>query len=116
MPGNGLADQLLDRFEILRLLAGDQHEGMALPAGSSRAADAVDIILRMDRRVIVEDMADFGNIEAAGGDVGGDEIGDLSGAERFEGLEPRMLVHIAVQCRSIEAVPFERSFERSNRR
>ena len=42
-------------------------------SGASRAADAVDIVLGVDRHVEVDDVADVRNVEAARRDIGRDE-------------------------------------------
>src|SRR5690242_16681328 len=55
MPRDGLPDQLLDRPQVLRLLAGHEGEGMALPTGPPGTPDAVDVVLRVDRGIVVED-------------------------------------------------------------
>ena len=48
---------------------------MAMPAGAGArgAADAVDVALRHVRQVVVHDVADALDVDAARGDVGGDE-------------------------------------------
>ncbi|VUD75088.1 hypothetical protein MET9862_05728 [Methylobacterium symbioticum] len=77
---------------------------MAGPAGAARAADAVDVILRMMRHVEVEDVAHGRDVEAARGDVGGHEQGRLAAAEGVERGHAGALVHVAVQRRRREAV------------
>ena len=51
----------------------DDGDGGAAPAGAAGAADAVDVVVGMVRDVEIEDVADIGNVEAARGDVGGDQ-------------------------------------------
>ena len=46
---------------------------MAFTAGAPGAANAVDVILGMDRHIEVEHMAHFRNVEAARGHVGSDQ-------------------------------------------
>src|SRR5476651_1683957 len=70
--GNGLPDQLFDRdhgFLIERRDDGDRGAGAP---GTPGAADAVDVVVGMMRHIEIEDVAGNGNVEAAGGDVGGD--------------------------------------------
>ena len=73
-----LADQLLDRGD--RLAVGRRHDGDrgAGLAGAAGAADAVDVVVGVMRHVEIEDVADVRNVEAARGDVGGDQQLDLA--------------------------------------
>ena len=63
----------LDELEHLVIAAvvggGDEHIGHARTPSAAGTADAVDVILGMVRYVVVEDVADSGNIEPARGDV-----------------------------------------------
>ena len=70
---NPLSDQLFnrrDRFVVERCDDGQRGAGAACTAG---AADAVNVVVGMMRDVEIEDVADGGNIEAAGGNIGGDQ-------------------------------------------
>ena len=60
----------------------------ASPVCSARpgAADAVDVILRMLRHVVVDDVADVRDVQAARGDVRGDEHLVFAVAETFQRL------------------------------
>jgi microcystin-dependent protein len=58
----------------------------------------------MDRHVEVEDVADVGNVEAAGGDVGGDQQRELAIAELRRASPCGALVHVAMQRAGVEAV------------
>ena len=55
-------------------------------AGPAGAADAMDIVLGMDGHVEIEDMAEAFDIEAAGGDVAGDEYRNAAVAELLQRL------------------------------
>ena len=77
----------------------DDGDGGAGLAGAAGAADAVDVVVGVMRHVEIEDVADVGNVEAAGGDVGGDQQLDLAVAERVERGGARRLVQVAVQRR-----------------
>ena len=78
-------DQLLDIVDRLGVL-GRPTRVMAMPvsAGAAGAADAMDIIVRMPGNVVIEDVADALDVEAAGGDVGGDQDVDLVLLEAVE--------------------------------
>src|SRR5258708_35156282 len=79
--GNGLPDQLFDRDNGFVIERGDDGDRGAGAAGAAGAADAMDVIVGMMRYIEVEDMADGGNIEATGCDVGGDQERNLAFAE-----------------------------------
>ena len=76
--GNGRADQLLDRLHQIALGGRRQGEGMADPAGAAGAADAVDVVVRRERHVEIEDVAHVVDVEAARGDVGRHQDLDLA--------------------------------------
>ena len=90
------ADELLDRAQERPLVAGAERDRDAGGAGPRRAADAVDVLLGHVGQVVVDDVADPGDVDAAGGDVGGDEMGDPAGAERGEGALALALALVAV--------------------
>ena len=73
-------------FVILQVVGRDDHEGLAGAPGAAGAADAVDIVVgEMVRNVEIEHVADIGDVEAAGGDVGGDQQLEVSLAEGSPG-------------------------------
>jgi hypothetical protein len=101
---NALPDQLFDRayrFVIERGDDGNRSAGAARPAG---AADPMNIIVGMVGNVKIEDVADRRNIEAAGGDIGGDEERNVALAELIERRRAGGLIHIDMQGADAEAV------------
>ena len=106
--GNGLSDQLLDRDHGFLVERRDDRDRGAGASGAAGAADAVDIVVGVMRHVEIEDVAGGGNVEAAGGDVGGDQQRNFALAELIEGSGARRLVHIAVQGADAEAVLLQR--------
>ena len=53
-------------------------------AGATRAADAVDKGHRIIRNLVVDDVGDIINVDAAGGNISGDQDIHLAGAEGME--------------------------------
>ncbi len=102
--GDALSDQFFDRDHGFLIERGDQRDRGAGAPGASGAADAVDVVVGMMRHVEIEDMADCGNIEAAGGDVGGHQERDFAVAELVEREGARRLFHVAMQGADAEAV------------
>src|SRR4051812_1098277 len=78
-------DQPLDVAEIAELLAAcDQRDRGALGTRARGAADAMHIGLRHVGQVEIDDVGDAVDIDAAGGDIGGDQRADFAGAEQSE--------------------------------
>ena len=76
-------------------------------SGAASAADAVHVIVGLPGNVVVEYVADVGNIEAARGDIGGGEKLDAAFAEGVERRHARRLVEIAVDGAGAEAMLHE---------
>src|SRR5690606_28081511 len=90
------ARKLLDVGDRLGVLGRYQRERAALGTGAASAADAMDIVVGMPRRVEVEHVADALDVEPACGDVRGDEDVDLAALEPLELGDAARLVHVAV--------------------
>src|SRR5665213_3105187 len=71
----------------------------------------MDIIVRVMRHVEIEDVADRGDIEAAGGDVGGDQQLGLAVPESVERGGARRLIKIAVQRNRVKLVLDQRAVQ-----
>src|SRR4051794_14600474 len=67
--------------DVAGLVVDDERDAHAAGAGARRAADAVHVVLGLGRRVEVDDVRDPGDVDAARGDVGGDERVDAAGLE-----------------------------------
>ena len=68
-PGHGDAQHLLDVLELLDVLGRDEGQRAPFLAGAAGAADAVHVVVGLPGHVEVEDVADVGDVEAAGGHV-----------------------------------------------
>ena len=62
---NFLADEPLDGEDMPRILGNHDGEGVAARFRAARAADAMDVIFRMLRHVVVDDVADIGDVQSA---------------------------------------------------
>src|SRR5262252_1639356 len=111
-PWDGLSNQLLDRRDASAVGGRNDGDGGAAPSGASGAADAMHVVVGVMRDVEVEDVADRGNVEAARGDVGGNQQRDFVLAELIERGHARRLVHVAVQRDRGKAVADERTVQR----
>src|SRR4029077_2547050 len=78
---------------------------------AARTAYAVDVILGHVREVVVYDVRQLVDVDAAGSDVGGYHHGDLAGLEVRERARAHALALVAVQGDGTDAVPLERAHE-----
>ncbi len=78
-----LADEAFDGENVRRILGHHDGEGVAGVLRAAGAPDAVDVILGMLRHVVVDDVADVRDVQAARGDVRGDEHLVFAVAETF---------------------------------
>src|SRR5687767_10692116 len=102
-PRNLLTEHSFDRLERFVIFRRHQHGGETLAPSPSRAPDPVDVILGMNGHVVIEDVADIGDIESARRYVAGREKGDLPAAEGIERRRALMLVKVSVQRADIES-------------
>ena len=89
-------------LEQVALARGDERDRVAAAAGPAGAADPVHVGLGVGRDVVVDDVADPLDVEAAGGDVGGDQDVELAGLELVDGALALGLGDVAVDRRGGE--------------
>ena len=82
---------------VLAVLGDHEREGVAGGLRPAGAADAVDVVLRVLRHVVVDDVADVRDVEAARGDVRGHEHLEAAVAEAAQGLLAFALGAVGVQ-------------------
>jgi len=63
------ADEPLQRTQFIMVFGSDKTDGVAHGMGAAGAADAVDIILRMHRKIIVHHVRNAVHVNAARRDV-----------------------------------------------
>lgn len=91
-PRNFSPDEMLDRLQRLNFLAVHERKSVTDILGAAGATDAVNVIFRMLRHVVVDDVAYAGNVESACGDIGRDHdfvFAALKTVERFDPLALR---------------------------
>ena len=66
-------DELLDVAQELVLVDADERDRLARGAGAARAPDPVDVIVRHVGQVVVDDVRQLVDVDAARRDVGGDQ-------------------------------------------
>ena len=111
-----LADEPFDGEHVAGVLGGHDGEGVAACLRAARAPDAMDVILRMLRHVVVDDVAHVRDVESARGDVRGDEHFKSSVAETLERLLAFALGAVGMQHRHGVIVALEQSAQCGRRR
>ena len=96
-PDDGLSRVALDRLDAVDVASVDEGNGLARAAGATRTADAVDIVFGVLWQLVVEDEIDVVHIDAARGDVGGDENLDGALAEKTQDALAHRLGDVAVK-------------------
>src|SRR5262249_49512527 len=100
-----------DGIDILAFMGRCQREGAALAPGAASPADAVHIVLRMQRHVEVEDVGQADNVEAAGGHVAGHQYGHVAAPELVQSFRALGLRHVPMQRCHVQAVTLQRAKE-----
>src|SRR6185369_6665746 len=81
----------------------DEGDGDATAAGAAGPADPVQVDALVLRALVVDDVGDAADVDAAGGDVGGHQHVDLPGAERAQRLLALALPEVTVHGGGREA-------------
>jgi hypothetical protein len=97
------AEALGDRAHLARLVAEHERDGDAVAARAARAARAVHVAVLVLGGVEVDDVADVGDVDAAGGDVGRDQHVDVPALER--GQRALALVLVLLPWIAIDSTP-----------
>ena len=88
---NGLSNQPFDVAQVLTFARIAKRKSRARSAGARRTPDAVDIGLRHFWQLVVDDVRDGIDVDASGGDVGGDEHANRAALERGQSTLARVL-------------------------
>ena len=104
---DALLGDALDDAQHVPLARAHEQDRVAAAAGAAGAADAMDVGLGVVRNVVVDDVRDALDVEAARGDVGRDQDVDLAVLEPRDGLLALALLHVAVQRGRGEAARLE---------
>ena len=105
---DGLLGQPLDVVEQTALAGLGERDRHALATGATHTADAVHVGLGGARHVVVDDVRELVDVEAAGGDVGRHEQLGGAGAEPAHDPVALLLVHAAVERLGAVAAAVER--------
>src|SRR5215831_7734575 len=89
-------DKGLDGGQLLALLWSDEGDRDAVGAEAACAPDPMNIVLRVLRQIVVDDVRDTPHVDAATDDVGGDEVNDFAVAEALHDAVAQSLIEVAV--------------------
>ncbi len=92
----GQPEDLVDHLPACDVLPVDERHRDTAGARSSGASDAMEVGLLIVRALVVDDVGDSVDVDAACRDIGGDEHIDLAIAEGAQGLLARSLAEIAM--------------------
>jgi hypothetical protein len=104
VPFDFVAEFLFDVVHARHLVAADQAEGPAFLVDAPGAADAMDMDFGIGRDVDVDHGFELVDVEAARGDVGGDQHRATAVGELDQHLVALALLHLAVQRHGDEAL------------
>ena len=90
---------MLNRLQRPNFFAVHQGESVAHVLRAAGPADAMDIIFRMFRDIIIDDVTDAGNVESARRDISCDHHFVFAALESFERFDPFALGSIRMQHR-----------------
>ena len=96
---NRLGGVVLDALDHRHVAALGQRDGAARAAGAAGAADAVHVVLGLERQTVVDDVGDGGHVNAARGHVGGHQDAQMARAQTLQHAVAPALRHAAVQRR-----------------
>src|SRR5260370_5602109 len=106
--GDALVGELLDAAQLATFAAVAERQGDARGAGARGAADAMNVALGVGRQLVVDDVGHAVDVDAARGEIGGDQHAGLAAAEIVERLLARILALVAVDRLGDDTAVLER--------
>src|SRR5690606_15173407 len=104
-----LLDVGLDVRQAHRVALAGEADRVALLAQARGAADAVDVVLGVERQVVVVDVLHAVDVQAARGHVGGDQDLELAGLEFLQQGLALLLRHVAGEHPHAVTGPLQRA-------
>ena len=101
------SEEALDADEVSRFSLIAEGVGNPPSSCSRRATDAVDVILGLVRKIVIEHVGDVLDVDASCGDVGRDEERHIPTTEGLEGPNARGLGFVAMDGLSGDASTIE---------
>ena len=101
------AVELLNLAHHAHIVGGDEVDGNTLASKTTTTTDAMDVVLAVSGKVVVDDQRHLLDIDTTGKEIGGDEDTRRSGPELLHNDITLPLVHVAVHGRDSEVASGE---------
>ena len=96
-PRNFLSNEMLNRLQGGQFFAVHQGESVTDVLGATSSSNAMDVIFRMLRDIVIDNVTDAGDVESSRGDIGCDHHFVFAALESFERFDPLTLGAIRMQ-------------------
>src|SRR5438105_308974 len=106
-PDNAAPDETLERAQRSLIFGCNKADRIADGVRAAGASNAMDIILRVHREIVIHHVRNPIHIDAARRDVGGDEDTDGAGFEILQRTEPLVLRAIGMDRSRFSSTAFE---------
>ena len=84
-------NEFFQRAQFVLVFGSDKTDGIPDGIGAASAANAMDVIFSVHREIIIHDVRDAVHVNAASGDVRGNEDTYHAGFEILQGAQPLVL-------------------------
>ena len=106
-----MRDVVFDLGQCHRVLFASEADGVAFRPGARRAADAMHVVGRVLRQIVIEHVAHIGDVQATGRHVGADEHRQFATVEFLHEAQAFFLRHVAGQGLRLETIGDEIGLE-----
>src|SRR5206468_3434781 len=106
-PYDAAPNETLERTQRPLIFRCNETDRITDGVCAARASDAMDIILRVHRKIVIHHVRDPIHIDSARGDVGGDEDTDRAGFEILQRPEPLVLRAIGMDSARLNSAAFQ---------
>ena len=107
LSGDPSPEEPLELSQAVGVIVRDEADCVANRLVAPGAADSMDVILRLRRKVEVDDVRNPVNVDAARRDVGRNQHADVAGLESLERRKPLPLRSVRMQRCGAKARVFE---------
>jgi hypothetical protein len=107
LPHNAATNETFERAQRSLIFRGDKADRIADGMGATGASNAMDIILRVHRKIVVHHVRNPIHIDAARGNVSGDQDTDRAGFEVLQRAEALVLRAIGMDGFRFDSTAFK---------
>ena len=106
-PHDPAADETLERTQRSLIFRRNEADRITDGMRAAGASDAMDIILRVHREIVIHHMRDPIDIDAARGDIGRDQHAHRARLEIFQSAQPLILRTIRMDRAGLDSAALE---------